>query len=144
MRLAVPVVVVQLGLRMMGVVDTIMVGHVPGDEALASVALGTVSTFACLIFGMGVLHALDPLVAQAAGSGDDEGIARALQRGLLLCVLLTIPIAGVLFAAEPLLRALGQPERVIPEAALYMRINTIGVAPFLCSSCCGRRSRRCT
>ena len=39
LTLAVPVVVVQVGMMMMGVVDTIMVGHL-NAEALASVALG--------------------------------------------------------------------------------------------------------
>ena len=38
-RLAVPVVLAQVGLMLMGVVDTLMVGHVSAD-ALAAVALG--------------------------------------------------------------------------------------------------------
>ena len=41
LTLALPVIVVQVGLMAMGVVDTIMVGHV-SPEALAAVALGNV------------------------------------------------------------------------------------------------------
>ena len=54
LTLAVPVVVVQVGMMMMGVVDTIMVGHL-NAEALASVALGNLYFFGVAIFGMGVM-----------------------------------------------------------------------------------------
>ncbi|MBA2627754.1 MAG: MATE family efflux transporter, partial [Gemmatimonadales bacterium] len=59
LRLALPVVVVQVGLMAMGVVDSIMVGRLSA-EALAGVALGNVYFFACAVFGAGLLAALDP------------------------------------------------------------------------------------
>ena len=66
--LALPVVGVQLGIVAMGLVDTMMVGRVsPAD--LAAVALGNLFFFATAIFGLGVLLALDPVVAQAVGAG---------------------------------------------------------------------------
>ena len=80
--LAVPVVVVQVGLMLMGVVDTIIVGHVSA-AALAAVALGNLYFFAAVVFGMGTLMALDPLVAQAVGAGDEIAVARAVQRGMV-------------------------------------------------------------
>src|SRR5438034_7122068 len=81
--LAVPVVLVQVGFMAMGLVDTIMVGHVSA-RVLAAVALGNLYFFNVSIFGMGTLMALDPLVAQALGAGDEEAVARAMQRGLML------------------------------------------------------------
>src|SRR5690349_8557921 len=69
-RLALPVVVVQVGLMAMGVVDSIMVGHVSAT-ALASVAIGNLYFFGLAVFGMGLLMALDPLVAQAVGARDE-------------------------------------------------------------------------
>ncbi|HEX5633868.1 MAG TPA: MATE family efflux transporter, partial [Gemmatimonadales bacterium] len=62
--LALPVVGVQVGMMLMGVVDTVMIGRVSAP-ALAGVALGNLFFFASVIFGMGVIYALDPLVAQA-------------------------------------------------------------------------------
>ena len=67
LRLAAPLVLIQVGTMLMGVVDTVMVGHV-SPSALASVALGHMYFFAFSIFGMGVLFALDPIVAQALGA----------------------------------------------------------------------------
>ncbi|HET8763400.1 MAG TPA: hypothetical protein VFM12_08275, partial [Gemmatimonadales bacterium] len=57
LKLALPVVVVQVGLMLMGVVDSIMVGRVSA-AALAGVALGNVYFFAFAIFGTGVVMAL--------------------------------------------------------------------------------------
>src|SRR5919107_3575910 len=87
--LAVPVVVVQVGLMLMGVVDTIVVGHV-SPAALAAVALGNLYFFVVVVFGMGTLMALDPLVAQAVGARDDLAIARAVQRGMVLALALSV------------------------------------------------------
>src|SRR5687768_8510522 len=129
-RLAVPIVVVQVGIMFMGVIDTIMVGHVSA-RALAAVALGNLYFWACGIFGMGVIMALDPVIAQAVGARDEVAIARGLQRGFLLALLLTIPISAALVFADPVLRALGQADDVVPLAVSYVLFSIPGVFAFL-------------
>ena len=69
LRLAVPVVIAELGWMTMGVVDTIMVGPL-GPDAIGAVGLGSSVFMAVAIFGMGVLLGLDTLVSQAHGAGD--------------------------------------------------------------------------
>ena len=130
LRLAFPVVVVQVGLMLMGVVDTIMIGHY-STPALAAVALGNLYFFTAAVFGMGVLMSLDPVVAQAVGAGDEPAVGRAVQRGLVLSLLLTVVISLALTPAEWILRKAGQPDDVVPLAALYARITIPGVYPFL-------------
>ena len=118
-RLAVPVVVVQVGLMLMGVVDTMMVGRISA-AALASVALGNLYYSNVTALAAGTLMALDPVVSQAVGARDDEAVAHGVQRGVLMAVLIGIPTALALLPAGPLLRAFGQPEEVIPAAARYV------------------------
>lgn len=129
-HLALPVVAVQLGWMTLGVVDTIVVGHVSA-EAMAAVALGNLWFLAVSIFGMGVLMGLDPIVAQAVGAGEEAAVARALQRGLLLVGLLTVLCSVALLPAGPLFAALRQPAEIVPTAAAYVRIAVGGVLPFL-------------
>jgi MATE family multidrug resistance protein len=129
LRLALPVVVVEVGLMFMGVVDTMSVGRI-GAVAIAAVALGNLYYFAVSIFGMGLLLALDPIVAQAVGAGDDEGVARAMQRGLLLAALVAVATAILLVPADAALRALGQPSEVVPIAAGYAHASIPGTLPF--------------
>jgi len=129
LRLAVPVTTVQVGMMTMGVVDTAMVGRV-GAAHLAAVALGSMYFFLISIFGLGVLMALDPVVAQAAGGRDHEGVARGVQRGLLLACGLGIAASLLHLPAAPILALLRQPLDVVPIAGSYVRALIPGILPF--------------
>jgi multidrug resistance protein, MATE family len=133
LRLAVPVVLVQVGMMLMGVVDTVMVGHLaPGDSSLglAAVALGHLYFFGIGVFGMGTLMVLDPVVAQAVGAQDNAAVARGIQRGVLLALILAVPSIAVLLAAGPVLGLAHQPAEVVPLAAAYTVRLAPGVLPF--------------
>jgi MATE family multidrug resistance protein len=128
-RLALPLVAAQVGMMAMGTVDTLMVGHVSGS-VLAAVALGNIYFFNVSIFGTGTLMALDPLVSQAVGAGDEPAIARAVQRGAILGLGIAIVTALLLLPAGAVFRAAHQPATIIDDAAAYLTISAIGVLPF--------------
>ncbi len=128
-RLALPVVIVQVGLMMMGVVDTIMVGRV-SPQAIGSVALGNLYFFTVAVIGMGTLMALDPLVSQAVGAGDEAGVARGLQRGILLAAGLSVPACLGMLLIRPLLAGSGQPAELIPGATSFAHLMIPGMFPF--------------
>ncbi len=88
-------VIVQVGMMLLGVCDTMMVGRI-SPAALAGVALGNLFSFALLVFGTGVIMVLDPLVSQAHGAGERDRIALALHRGIVISFVISIPFA-VLF-----------------------------------------------
>jgi MATE family multidrug resistance protein len=130
LRLAVPVIAVQVGLMLMGVADTVMVGHL-SPVALAAVALGNVYYFGAHIFGLGVLMALDPVITHAVGAGDHADVARGLQRGILLALLLCLPTILMAWPAPTVLAWLGQPAEVVPLAGQYVRLCIPGTLGFL-------------
>jgi MATE family multidrug resistance protein len=130
LRLAVPVVVVQVGLMAMGVVDTMMVGRVSA-RAIAAVALGNIYVITVAMLGAGILMVLDPLVSQAVGAQDHPAIARAVQRGFVLAAVLGLPCSLALLPAAPLLTLLRQAPDVVPDAATYVRIAATAQLPFL-------------
>ncbi|HEX9893071.1 MAG TPA: MATE family efflux transporter [Gemmatimonadales bacterium] len=129
LRLAIPVVVVQVGLMSMGTVDTLMVGRVSAS-ALAAVAIGGLYSMVATFSGQGVLMALDPIVSQAAGAGDRPSIALGVQRGLLLAAGLSVPLTLYHLVAGPVLRVLGQPADVVPLAHQYNVLLVPGILPF--------------
>jgi MATE family multidrug resistance protein len=129
-ELALPVAAVQVGMMFMGVVDTIMVGHFAARD-LAAVALGNLYFFTVIVFPMGLLLSLDPVVSQAVGAGDRNAVARALQRGGLLALALSIPASLALLPGAGLLTFLRQPLEVVPVAAGYALASIPGVFPFL-------------
>lgn len=105
LRLAVPVVLAELGWMAMGVVDTVMVGPL-GPDAIAATGIGTSLHMAFAIFGMGLLLGLDTLVSQAHGARLRDECHRWLVHGVVLALLLTPPlllVCGAVYWALPLL-----------------------------------------
>ncbi|HUU33899.1 MAG TPA: MATE family efflux transporter [Vicinamibacterales bacterium] len=101
LRLALPVVLAELGWMSMGIVDTLMVAPL-GPAAIGAVGIGTAMHMAFSVFGMGLLLGLDTLVSQAYGAGDHRDCHRWMVHGLALGAALSLPIMaaclGVLVA----------------------------------------------
>ncbi len=94
LRLAVPVVLAELGWMSMGIVDTVMVAPL-GPSAIGATGIGASIHMAFAIFGMGLLLGLDTLVSQAYGAGDHRDCHRWLVHGLALGGALSVPITAV-------------------------------------------------
>jgi len=117
--LSIPVATAQLGFMTMGVIDTMMVARI-GVSELAAVAIATSWAWSSSSLFQGLVHGMDPLVSQAHGRGDGDGAALALQRGLVIACLSSIPLMAFWIATEPLLVLLGQNENVAELAGNYM------------------------
>jgi MATE family multidrug resistance protein len=128
--LALPIVAVNLGMTLMGAVDTLMVGRVSA-EALAAVALGNVLFFSLAMLGVGITLALDPVIAQALGAGDPEGVTLGVQRGVVLAFLMSVPLAALLLLGESFARVLRQPAELHAGVGTYTTILAPSVLPFL-------------
>lgn len=128
--LAIPAVVSELAAMGMGLVDTLMVGRL-GPRELAAVGLGNSVFFPLFLLAMGVILALDTLIAQAAGQGDDEAAGGLLGQGLWVALALGIPLSLALRHMEPVLLRLGQPPEVAHLCALYLDSLSWCAVPFL-------------
>jgi MATE family multidrug resistance protein len=128
-QVAAPIVLINVGIQAMGLVDTLMVGRL-GGAAIAAVALGNFYFFNVSVFGIGLLFALDPVVAQAVGAGDSEAVARGVQRGLLMASAVAVVVMLALLPGEWVLSSLRQPPEVVSETAVYARRRLLGAVPF--------------
>lgn len=129
-RLAGPVVATQLAMQLLGVVDTLMVGHVD-VRTLAAASLGHVWTFGTLIFGMGVVIGIDPLVAQAHGAGDARRQSLALQRGILVGLAASAPVALLWWWTDRAMALLGQDPQLAALARSYVVVQIPSIPFFL-------------
>jgi multidrug resistance protein, MATE family len=118
LRLSAPVALTQLGLMTTGIVDTLMVSRL-GVKELAASALANTWQWSWLSMGLGVLMGLDPLISQAHGRGDHTATALALQRGVVLALLVSLPICLCLAFTREGLLLLGQEPGVAELAARY-------------------------
>ena len=87
LKLAVPIVLTQLGQIAMMTTDLALIGRL-GDEALAAAALAHTVYFVSFTFGMGLVSAVDPLAAQAFGARNPRLVRRALRVGLWAALLI--------------------------------------------------------
>jgi len=129
LRLSLPVVTVQVGMMLMGFVDSMMVGHF-SESALAACGLGNFYSQICLMGGLGILLAFDPVMSQAVGAGDQAAVTRNLQRAIVLAVGMSIPVGGAFFAAGPVLRMCGQDPGLVDLATVYIWVLIPSVVPF--------------
>ncbi len=130
LQLAWPVVLGQCGFTAMSIEDVVMVGRL-GEIPLAALAAGNIWAFGTLILGIGLMVGIDPVFAQSHGAGEPKAAGRALLRAVVLCCVISVPIAVSQFLAEPALRFLGQPAEVIPVAAEYCQALSWSVLPAL-------------
>lgn len=130
LRLAAPLSAAHAGTHLMGLVDTAIVGRL-GAAELGGVGIANGLFFFVSVFGMGAMLALNPLVSQALGAGQDLRARRLVWQGLWLALglslLLALPIALAPFLLEPI----GIPPEVAGHARTYLWVRLPSILPVL-------------
>src|SRR5687767_15983608 len=112
LKLAIPVMLTNIGHVMMGVCDNVMVGHL-NAESLAAAGLATVVFNVFLLFGIGVSYAITPLVAEAFGATDRATISQTLRHGLVINIINGLVLIVVVSFGQNLLYHIDQPKEVV-------------------------------
>jgi MATE family multidrug resistance protein len=132
LRLALPLVLAELGWMSMTVVDTMMVGRLPDSAvAMGAVSLGSGIFIVLALFGEGLLLGLDTLVAQAFGAGKREDCHRSLVNGVYLSIALTPLLAAPVWLLERLLRRIHVDPNVLSQTIPYTKALAVGLFPLL-------------
>jgi MATE family multidrug resistance protein len=129
-RLALPVVLAEMGWMTMGMVDTLMVGRL-SPEAIGAVGLGSSIFMGLSIFAMGLLLGLDTLVSQAFGADNLDECHRWLVHGIVLAVVLSVPITGLMLWIASGLDTWGIDPGVLALTEPYVSIVAWSVLPLL-------------
>jgi MATE family multidrug resistance protein len=120
-RLALPLVLAEVGWMAMGVEDTMFVGRV-NAEAMGAVGLGTMLFYGIVIFAYGLLLGLDTLVSQSYGAGDTDDCRHSLISGVWLSLFLIPAVMGAIWLLMPLLAAWGIDPGVLGVTKPYLRV----------------------
>lgn len=136
---ALPVMLTQLGASLVGFFDSIMVGHYATVD-LAAVSFANAIFFTVMVFAMGALMGLTPLVGiqvgEMAHTTENQSIihrriASLFQNGMLFTILLSVLMLILLSACIPFLDRFGQDPEVIEVARPYYILIVISLVPFL-------------
>lgn len=129
-RLALPVVITELGWVTMGIADTIMVGPL-GPAALGAVGTGSTMFLALVVFGMGTLLALDTFVAQHFGAGAIGECHRWLVAGVELAILMSAALGIAALGGIALLPRAGLHPAIIVLLLPYLTTLLWSILPLL-------------
>lgn len=132
LKLAVPVVISQLGHTLVQLSDSIIVGHFAGTIPLAAVSLVNSIFVVAMVLGLGISYAITPLIAQHNGKGNFAECGRLLSNSFFLNV-----ISGILlfiliyFGSSLFMDHLHQTPAVIKEAKPFMLLLSLSIIPML-------------
>ena len=131
MALAWPMILTNLGQTAMTATDVMMMGRL-GADALASGTLGANLYFAPMIFGMGLILAVSPMVAFELGRKRHSvrDVRRTVRQGLWIAVMVAVPIWLLLWQTETILVAMGQDPALAAGAGVYVRAMQWAILPF--------------
>ncbi len=121
LKLAVPVMLAQLGQGTVQLADTIMVGQL-GKVDLAAVSFGGASFFIGFAASLGLSFGSTPLIGEAYASGNHKRVSSLFQNSILFNLLVTLVMGGLMTILYMNLANLGQPEEVVPIAKSYFLI----------------------
>jgi multidrug resistance protein, MATE family len=132
LRLALPLIVAEVGWMSMGIVDTIMVGRLPNSAvAIGATGLGQSLYHSVAIFGGGLLLGMDTFVAQAFGREDLDDARHSLVNGLALAFALT-PVLMLAVSFWPaLMRRFGISVELVGPMRPFLHALNWGTLPLL-------------
>lgn len=126
LKLAVPIIIGQLGGIITGLADTIMVGqHSTEELAAASFVNNVLNAF--IIFGTGFSFALTPLVGENLARNKKYVAAAWKKNSLVANLLLSFVLIGILTVIYFNIDLLGQPAELLPMIKPYFIVSMISV-----------------
>jgi len=125
-QLMLPILVTQFAQAGLGLIDTIMAGHLSPTD-LAAIAVGVGLWIPIMLLFSGIMIATTPLVAEANGARDFNNIPTIARQSLWMAFMLGILAMLVLQLMPFLLPLFGVPENLQPKAGLFLHAIGLGM-----------------
>ncbi len=128
---ALPMLLGNLLQQLYQIIDSVIVGHVLGKQALAAVGASFPITFAFISLVMGIGIGGTIVISQYYGAKQLDNVRKAIDTLYIFMFYsaIVLTIVGVLFA-ENILRFVNTPADILPEAIIYLRIYFVGFLAF--------------
>lgn len=132
LKLAIPVVISQLGHTLVQASDSIIVGHFAGTVSLAAVSLASSIFVVPMIVGIGISYGSTPLIAQHNARRKFRECGLLLSNSLFIniltgIILFTLIATGSAYALDHL----KQDQKVIVQAKPFLLLLGVSIIPML-------------
>jgi multidrug resistance protein, MATE family len=132
LRLALPLMIGQLSQMLLGVADTVMVGHL-GVTELAALTFANSLFHIPFVFGIGLLTGISVSTSNSRGANDAQAARGSCRHGLYLSIVLGMLLFGVSWLVSRHLDFFGQPADVTAKTPVYFQIIMASLVPALAS-----------
>ena len=131
LQFATPMLIGNIFQQLFSVVDSIVVGNFVGKEALAAIGASFPVIFVMVSMIIGLVMGTTVIISQYFGAKDMVKVKKAIDTMYIYSTIAgaIMTVVGLLIS-EPLLRMLGLPEDIMPQAVLYLRIYLSGMIIF--------------
>ena len=126
LKLGLPIVVGQLGMIILGLADTVMIGHHSTDELAAAAFVNNVFNLA-IIFATGFSYGLTPLIGMLQGSGNTQGIGRVFRNALVAHTALALLLTAIMYVVYCFVDQMGQPVELLPHIRPYFILQLVSL-----------------
>lgn len=134
---AIPLFFASVFQQLYNTMDTVIIGHTLGDEALA--AMGAAGAVYDLLMGFtfGVGNGLAVVTARSFGSGDREHLKRSAASAIVIGVCITAAITVLArVILYPFLKVLNTPPEIIDRSYAYVSTITLFIAVMFAYNLC--------
>ncbi|MGM9758536.1 MAG: MATE family efflux transporter [Parabacteroides sp.] len=118
LKIGLPIVIGQLGVIVLSLADTMMLGHYRTADLAAASFVNNFFNLA-IIFATGFSYGLTPLVGRLFGEGNRSAIGGMLKNALLANGVVAGVLTGVMGVCYLYLHRFGQPEELLPLIRPY-------------------------
>lgn len=128
MLFSIPLILGNLLQQLYNTVDSIIVGNYIGKGALAAVGACGSPIYLLLAFYVGASAGAGVLISRYYGAKDKRNLQQAVHTTLAIAIITGVGITIIGIAlSEVILKLMGTPEAVMPDAVLYFRIFFCGM-----------------
>ena len=120
---AIPILIGNIFQQLYNIVDTTIIGHVLGDNALASIGATTPIYNLVINFANGLTNGFAVIIARFYGKKDTELLKKSVGLTMVLTLMVSIILTiSSIIGIRPLLEFLNTPQDIIQDAQSYLMI----------------------
>ncbi len=133
LKLAIPIMLSQLGQVVVQIADNVMVGRYGGDDPLplAAASFGGALFFLVYLACMGLTFGITPIIGELFVQGRMKEASRYLGNSLVLFPLVGVVAMLLQYSMIPFMGYMGQPQEVVAMAAPYFKSLVWSVVPLM-------------
>ncbi len=130
-KFTIPMLIGNIFQQLYNVIDSIVVGHYVGKEALAAVGASFPLIFILISLVVGITMGITIVIAQYYGAKNMDSVKRAINTAYIFLFISSL-VTAVLgyFCSEFIFQLIKLPPEVIPEAVIYFRVFLAGMVFF--------------